>query len=91
MGQKKGEREKSWEMGNMNWQKGQGTERRGKQEVEEKEQVKFGKQERTCIKGKGARTGRNRKKLKEWSRSGKSREGTERNRAGKESKEAGMD
>ena len=26
------------------------------------------KRKRTCIKGKGARTGRNRKKLKEWSR-----------------------
>lgn len=55
MGQKKGEREKSWEMGNMNWQKGQGTERRGKQEVEEKEQVKFGKEEKDLYKGKGCK------------------------------------
>ena len=48
------------------------------------------KRKRTCIKGKGARTERNRKKLKEWSRSGKSRAGPERNRAGKGRKEAEM-
>ena len=48
------------------------------------------KRRRNCIKGKGARTGRNRKKLKEWPRSGKSRAGPERNRPGKGRKEAEM-
>ena len=48
------------------------------------------KRRRNCIKGKGARTERNSKKLKEWSSSGKSRAGTGRNRAGKGRKEAGM-
>ena len=47
------------------------------------------KRRRTCIKGKGARTGKNSEKLKEWSSSGKSRAGTGRNRAGKGRKEAG--
>lgn len=40
-------------MGNMNWEKGQGTERGRQEEVEEKEQVKFGKEEKNLYKGKG--------------------------------------
>ena len=82
-----------------------GTDERGKGKELENRKYELGKKDkelrdrgrsnlekrrRNCIKGKGARTGRNRKKLKEWSRSGKSRAGTERNRAGKGRKEAGM-
>ena len=70
--------------------KGQATERQGQEEVK-REQVKFRKEGKELYKGKGARTGRNRKKLKEWSRSGKTRAGTERNRAGKGRNEIGMD